>query len=78
MSPMLFNVYLEEALHTSGKLKEAKQRGDLLAFADDMLLLTNSKAEMEEMIQALEGLNEGWNLRLNKDNSQVLTKDTVP
>ena len=78
MSPMLFNVYLEEALNTSGKLKEAKQRGDLLAFADDMLLLTNSKAEMEEMIQALEGLNGGWNLRLNKDKSQVLTKDTVP
>jgi hypothetical protein len=47
MSPMLFNVYLEEALNTSPKLREAKQRGDLLAFADDMLLLTNSKAQME-------------------------------
>ena len=57
MSPMLFNVYLEEALNTSSKLREAKQRGDFLAFADDMLLLTNSKAEMEELIQELEKLN---------------------
>jgi hypothetical protein len=78
MSPMLFNVYLEEALNTSPKLREAKQRGDLLAFADDMLLLTNSKAQMEEMIQELEKLNADWNLRLNKDKSQVLTKDNIP
>ena len=42
MSPMLFNVYLEEALSTSPRLKEALHREDLLAFADDMLLLTNS------------------------------------
>ena len=77
MSPMLFNIYLEEALNTSPKLREARQRGDLLAFADDMLLLTNSRQDLEQMIQELEGLNTEWNLRLNKDKSQVLTKDTI-
>ena len=41
LSPMLFNVYLEEALGTTQKLREIN-RGDLLAFADDMLILTNS------------------------------------
>ena len=46
LSPMLFNVYLEEALGTTSKLREMVSRGDLLAFADDMLILTNSKAEM--------------------------------
>ena len=46
LSPMLFNIYLEEALSTTEKLKEMVRRGDLLAFADDMLILTNSKAEM--------------------------------
>ena len=46
LSPMLFNIYLEEALGTTQKLKEMVNRGDLLAFADDMLILTNSKAEM--------------------------------
>ena len=43
LSPMLFNVYLEEALGTTSKLREMVNRGDLLAFADDMLILTNSK-----------------------------------
>jgi len=38
---MLFNVYLEEALGTTQKLREIVNRGDL-AFADDMLILTNS------------------------------------
>ena len=75
---MLFNVYLEEALGTTSKLKEMIARGDLLAFADDMLILTNSKAEMTTAIQELEGLSGRWNLRLNKTKSQVLTDDISP
>ena len=42
LSPMLFNVYLEEALGTTQKLRETVNRGDLVAFADDMHILTNS------------------------------------
>ena len=44
-------------------------RGDLLAFADDMLILTNSKAEMTQAIQELESLSGVWNLRLSKVKS---------
>ena len=69
LSPMLFNVYLEEALSTTEKLKEMGRRGDLLAYADDMLILTNSKAEMTQAIKELDGLREVWNLRLNKSKS---------
>ena len=66
LSPMLFNVYLEEALGTTLKLREMVNRGDLLAFADDMLIKTNSKAEMIQAIQELDGLNKVWNLRLKQ------------
>ena len=52
-------------------------RGDLLAFADDMLILTNSKAEMAQAIQELDNLSGVWNLRLNKAKSQVLTEENV-
>ena len=69
LSPMLFNVYLEEALGTTSKLREMVNRGDLLAFADDMLILTNSKAEMKQAIEELDNLNGAWNLRLNKAKS---------
>ena len=44
-------------------------RVDLVVFANDMLILTNSKAEMTQAIQELEGLNGAWNLRLNKAKS---------
>ena len=55
LSPLLFNVYLEEALGSSQKLREMVNRGDLLAFADDMLIMTNSKAEMTQAIQEVTG-----------------------
>jgi hypothetical protein len=77
LSPMLFNVYLEEALNSSPKLSELRKRGDLLAFADDMLILTNIQAEMLEAINELEGLAPEWSLKMNKDKSQILTKDAM-
>ena len=53
LSPMLFNVYLEEALKSSKKLDEVRRRGDLLAFADDMLVMSNSKTEIEMIIEEM-------------------------
>ena len=47
LSPVLFNVYLEEALRSSKKLEDMRRRGDLLAFADDMLVMSNSQPEIE-------------------------------
>ncbi len=47
LSPVLFNVYLEEALKSSTKLEDMRRRGDLLAFADDMLVMSNSQPEIE-------------------------------
>ena len=72
-SPVLFNVYLEEALKTSNKLEEVRKRGDLLAFADDMLVMSNSKPEVEMIVGELATLQQRWSLRLNKKKSEILT-----
>ena len=56
LSPVLFNVYLDEAIKSSKKLEEVRSRGDLLAFADDMLVMSNQKAEVEMIIEELTGL----------------------
>ena len=53
---MLFNIYLEEALKSSNKLEEVRKRGDLLAFADDMLVMSNSRAEVETIVGELANL----------------------
>ena len=47
LSPVLFNVYLEEALKSSRKLEDLRKRDDLLAFTDDMLVMSNSQHEVE-------------------------------
>ncbi|MFN9905946.1 MAG: reverse transcriptase domain-containing protein, partial [bacterium] len=69
LSPFLFNIYMDEALNSNRKLGRIKARGDLLAFADDMLVLTNSEPEMAEVIRHLDGLQADWNLRMNKKKS---------
>ena len=56
LSPVLFNVYLEEALKSSNKLEEVRKRGDLRAFADDMLVMSNSRAEVETIVGELANL----------------------
>ena len=51
---MLFNVDLEEALGHTQKLKHMIYRENPLAFANEMLTLTNYKTEMTQAIQKLE------------------------
>ena len=77
LSPVLFNVYLEEALKSSSKLEDVRRRGDLLAFADDMLVMSNSQSEVEMIINELATLNVRWNLRLNKKKSEILTGEKI-
>ena len=73
LSPVLFNIYLEEALNSSEKLKQVRKRGDLLAFADDMLVMTSDREELEIIVNELSSLSENYNLRLNKKKSEILT-----
>jgi hypothetical protein len=56
LSPVLFNVYLEEALNSSELLQGMRRRGDLLAFADDMLVMSSQKGEIEKAITELASL----------------------
>ena len=45
----------------------------MLAFADDMLVMSNSQAEIEQIINELTALQVKWNLKLNKKKSEILT-----
>jgi hypothetical protein len=58
-------------------LEQVRRRGDLMAFADDLLLMSNSKQEIEEVISELVSLELNFNLRLNKKNSEVLTSEGI-
>jgi hypothetical protein len=54
-----------------------RKRDDLLAFADDMLVMTNNKGELTMIIDELVKLQQQWNLCLNKRKSEILTKEDI-
>ena len=54
-----------------------KEERGLLAFADDMLIITNNQNELVMIIEELTALQRRWNLRLNKKKSKILTKEEV-
>ena len=37
-------------------MEQVRRRGDLLAFADDMLFMSNSRTEVEEIVNELASL----------------------
>ena len=75
LSPLLFNDYLEKVLRTSPKLEQVRRKGDLLAFEDDMLLMSYSRTEVEEIVNELASLEVSHNLRMNKKKSEILTAE---
>ena len=52
-----------------------RRRGDLLALADDMLIMSNQKGEIEQAINEMASLQIKYNLRLNKKKSEILTAE---
>jgi uncharacterized protein with HEPN domain len=70
-------VYLEEVLKSSKKLEEVRRRSDLLAFADDMLVMSSNQHEIEIIIEELAKLSLQWNLRLNKKKSEIITNENL-
>ena len=52
-----------------------RRRGDLLAFEDDMSVMSSQKAENEQAISELAFLQLKYNLRLNKKKSEILTAE---
>ena len=77
LSPVLFNIYLEDALDSSNILQRMRKRGDLLAFADNMLIMSNQKSEIEEAINGMTSLQMKYNLQLNKKKSEIITSQKV-
>ncbi len=55
-----------------------RKRGDLLAFADDMLVMSNSQHEIEMMVEKLATLYINWNLRLSRKKSEILNGEDLP
>ena len=67
--PLLFNVYVEEALLTNPVLKDEYKYGGMLAYADDLVCTFASQPEVERIIRVMETLENRWGLRMNRKKS---------
>ena len=56
LSPSLFNVYLDTALQSSELLSQCIRRGELLAFADDIIFQAATVPETKSIIREFEKL----------------------
>ena len=56
LAPALFNTYLEAAIKSNFILKQLKDRGDFLAYADDLVIICQSEGECVRAIEGLQAL----------------------
>jgi hypothetical protein len=72
LSTMLFNIVLEvvfrdSEIHTQGIVYHRKQQ--VIAYVDDVALITRSKKELEKAFGKLEKAAKGYGLRTNEEKT---------
>jgi hypothetical protein len=72
LSPLLFNKYLEETMKKSALLQRLIGRGDLIAYADDLLVLANDGQELKLAIEEIKKL-EPLGVHINIKKTQIMT-----
>ena len=78
LSPMLFNVYVEDALMEVRRRMEVGisiqgEMIDMLRFADDIAVLTESREELENFLNVMEEvMRVDYEMKLNKRKTKVM------
>ena len=66
LSPLLFNVYMDEALKSQETLNLLVQKQMLRAFADDIVCIVKNREELTNVIKSFEELMNKFNIHINK------------
>lgn len=76
LSPLLFNVFIDDLIVEVKALKLGVSVGNvhvsLLLFADDIVLLAESEADLQRSLAAVESWCRRWRLELNASKSEVM------
>lgn len=73
-SPWLFSLYLEHFLFSCPKVKALCDEEDLLAFADDLFVHSESWSDLRGRLKCLEDALEPGSLIFNKKKSEIMTR----
>ena len=76
ISPTLFNFYIEELIvriRNSGYgVRVGDKKLGCLAYADDLVLMAESKEEMEELLKIADNYGKEWNLKYSARKCKVM------
>ncbi len=61
IAPLQFSIYVKAAIDSNPLLTRLAQEGRLLAYADDIIIVSRDKKEHIAAIKSLENLNSDWN-----------------
>ena len=80
LSPMLFNIYVNDLFEIMNKdnvsdiyLEEKEHKVNMLMYADDLIILSESKEGLQKQIDKLENYCQKWRLQINiKKNKSMI------
>ena len=76
ISPTLFNLYLEELITRIRKAGNGVKVGDrrlgCLAYADDVILMSENNEHMEKLLQIADTFGKEWNIRYSTRKCKVM------
>jgi hypothetical protein len=81
LSPFLFNIFINDLSKAVDKLKKGVKCGNtqisVLLFADDVVVIADSKQDLECMLKAIYEFSLKWRLKFNFDKCNVVKFDSI-
>jgi len=77
LSPCLFNILAEMVIRDGfqGGLQTGGRMVTNLCYADDIILLATSEAELQELVDHLDRISREYSLLINVDKTKVMASD---
>lgn len=76
LSPLLFNLYINDLVHEMKQLNVGVEIGDekicVLMYADDVILFANNEEELQSLLSCLALWCDRNGLKINKDKSKII------
>ena len=76
LSPTIFNLYLNDLIKDINNLGLCVSYGDsnisMLAYADDLILISDSEADLKSMLNCLNEYCNKWRLTVNSSKTQIM------
>ncbi len=72
LSVLYINYLIKEVRKLNIGVKVGEELVSIFAFADDIVIITNSEEELQQILKSIEAWCKNWPLIVNKDKSRIV------